>query len=526
MRGPPVVRLLRVTVVVGAALTLSGSAMVAVVDGPGFWWSEYAAFSTLLPVFFALFVWMVIPRQPRNGVLWTMAASALCGGLYLSGWGAALAIDHPHLFSATSVVPATLSRAAARLMVVAGPAALGMFFPLLTFGLLLFPDGRLPSRRWRWVASLSGVGLGVFLLAGAWDYRPWNTAIAGQDAVMNFGGSLVLMAMVLSWAALLRRFRASRGQLREQFKWVVWGASLLVPVIIAGFFFGDTHPAVMTVPVTLAGGTFLASYGIAVGRFRLYDIDVVISRTFVYGMLAAFISGMYVLVVVGVGRLLGSASRPRPGLEIATMAAVAVVVQPVRRRLQWAANRIVYGKKATPYQVLSEFSHRVAATGDELLGQVARSLVEGTGARSAEVWVVIDGELVRAAEWPDGARSAEEEIGSFPIDQHGIELGRLTLAAPPGQRLDEEDRRLAGEMAAGMALALRNRRLTGALQSRIEELRVSRHRLVEVQDETRRKLERDLHDGTQQQLVALKIKLGLSRSLAEKEGGSRTPSLL
>ena len=176
--------------------------------------------------------------------------------------------------------------------------------------------------------------------------------------------------------------------------------------------------------------------------------------------------------------------------------------------------------------MLSEFSRQVTATDDSLLGEAARSLVEGTSAEQAVVSVLVGDQLVKTAEWPESNGDGGGEVTSFPIEQDGAELGMLTLETPKGQTLPDEDRRLAGEVASGMGLALRNQLLTESLQSRVEELRESRRRLVAVQDETRRKLERDLHDGAQQQLVALKVKLGLARALAQKDGATQSAALL
>ncbi len=510
-------------------LAVGGTLTFVATGQTGLWLSEFGGSLSGLAISSAVIVWLVIRRRPRNAAVWTMAATAFFGGIYLAGWAVAAMIEYPNTVAISSVTPADLSLPAARILMATAPVVVGFLAAPVTFGLLLFPDGKLPSRRWRWVAVLACTGIALAWVAMAWGYRPSNAepvTHARSEWLGNLGWVLMIIASLLSLAALAGRFRRSKGDARDQFKWIVFGYSIFLTGIIVGFFFGDTHVDLVNAIFTAAVIVFLASYGIAVGRYRLYDINVVISRTLVFGTLAVFISGVYVIVVVGVGRLFGHGSEPNRGLEIAATAAIAVMVQPLRRRLQWTANRIVYGKKATPYQVLSEFNRRVAATGDELLEQVARSLVEGTGARSAGVWVVIDREMAKAAEWPEGADLDMEVSDWFPIKQDGLELGRLTLASPPGQHLDEQDRRLATEVASGMGLALRNRRLTGALESRVEELRISRRRLVAVQDEVRRKLERDLHDGAQQQLVALKVKLGLSRAIAEKEGGLETARLL
>ena len=138
----------------------------------------------------------------------------------------------------------------------------------------------------------------------------------------------------------------------------------------------------------MAWQPFVGSYGIAITKYRLYDIDVIISKTFVYGSLAAFIGGVYVAVVVGIGATLGGGTDPNPVLAVVATALVAVAFQPLRSRLSTVANRIVYGKRATPYEVLSDFSRQVAATDDSLLEPVARSLAEGSAASGAAIWTM------------------------------------------------------------------------------------------------------------------------------------------
>jgi signal transduction histidine kinase len=168
----------------------------------------------------------------------------------------------------------------------------------------------------------------------------------------------------------------------------------------------------------------------------------------------------------------------------------------------------------------------VAATSDDLLGDAARSLAEGTRADRVVISVMIDGEPAEAAAWPHEPLTAAGEAVSFSITDGGTALGSLDVYLPSGQQLQDDDRRLAEQLASGMGLALRNQLLTERLEARVGELRESRRRLVAVQDETRHRLERDLHDGAQQQLVALKVKLGLGRAIAEKDGATRTAQLL
>lgn len=524
MRDRTMVGVVRTVASLGATLGAGGLATMAAVGQVEKW----AVYLVLPAVFFAAFLWVVTPTQPRNPVVWAMGGSAACAGIWVLGLATTMVLIGDPALLGPDVVPAELPRTAAWVVAGTAWAWVGAFAPMLTVGLLLFPDGRLPGRGWRWVLLLAVAATMGGIAAGIWTTRPWHDGLAFTGLVLDLSFVGISVAAALSLAALLVRFVRSTGLLRQQFKWIVWGASIFVPTLLfASAVDGSRYdvPAVVAV-VLLAESAFLGAYGTAVGRFRLYDVDVVISRTVVYGTLAVFIATVYVGTVVGVGQLLGSGPDPNPGLAITATAGVAVAVQPLRRHVQRAANRLVYGRKATPYEVLSDFSRRLAVTDDALLDQVARSLVEGTGANRAAVWITVDGDLVRAAVWPDASGERAESVSTFSIVRDGVVLGRLTLAAPPGQQLSDEDCRLAHEVASGLGLTLRNRRLTGVLRARIGELRDSRRRLVAVQDETRRHLERDLHDGAQQQLVALKVKLGLARGIAASDGAVRTAEAL
>src|ERR1700694_5724414 len=175
------------------------------------------------------------------------------------------------------------------------------------------------------------------------------------------------------------------------------------------------------VPVTI---------GLAVMKYGLYDIDIFISRTIVYGSLAVLITTVFVGIAVGIGTLVGSGGKPNLGLSILATAIVAVGFQPVRERLQKVANRLVYGKRATPYEVLSEFSGRVAEAyaSDEVLPRMARVLAEGTAADLAEVWLRSGGVLRRAAAFPLGSPVASTvqldgaAARTIPDADHSVEV--------------------------------------------------------------------------------------------------------
>jgi signal transduction histidine kinase len=256
--------------------------------------------------------------------------------------------------------------------------------------------------------------------------------------------------------------------------------------------------------------------------YRLYDIDVVINKAVVYAVLAMFITVVYVAVVVGIGAVIGSAG----GTLVSAVAAavVAIAFQPARRGAQRLANRLVYGERATPYEVLAQLGDRLAGeyAADDVLDRIAAALAGGIGADRVVVWLNSGDELRPAAVWPRGARAApiaasaaalsatEEGMRSFPVRHQGEMLGAIGVHKPPSDPLTPADEKLVGDLAAQAGLVLRNARL-------IEDLRASRRRLVTAQDEERRRLERNIHDGAQQQLVALTVKARLAEQMIDRD---------
>ena len=262
---------------------------------------------------------------------------------------------------------------------------------------------------------------------------------------------------------------------------------------------------------------------IAILRHRLYDIDVIISRAVVYGLLSAVSTGVYAGIVLGIGTFVGH--RSGPVLTIAAAVTIALLFQPLRRRTQLFANRLVYGQRATPYQALSDFAGDIAGQIDlaEAVDRMVSVLARATGADRAEAWIRVGTELRPAAIWPPGSPlPATVTIGvgdSLPAIggasraaavRHGGELlGALSLRKPPNEPLTSTEDELIRHLASQAGLVLRNAALTAELRATIDELRASRRRLVEAQDAERRKIERNLHDGAQQQLIALTIHLAL-----------------
>jgi signal transduction histidine kinase len=424
---------------------------------------------------------------------------------------------------------------------------------MLSFLVLFFPDGRLPGPRWRWVARFIAVVAVAMLVAAMLSTVPTTLstrlpnvpnplvvpALTGlaNAASSVFNSVAVSVIFLLPAAAVLLRLRRAHGVERQQVKWFATAAAATLVIAIAGGFLSAIDPEV--------GGTvsdlgFLIGFavltpamiGLAVIKYGLYDIDLFISRTLVYGSLALFITAVYVGIAVGIGALVGSGGKPNLALSILATAIVAIGFQPVRERVQRLANRLVYGARATPYEVLSDFSGRVAEAyaADEVLPRMARVLQEGTGAEAATVWLRGQAELRAAATFPDtapGRPALPMTNGTLPaladaarlveVRHQGELLGALSVSKRRGEALTPVEQKLVDDLARQAGLVLKNVRLSADLRARLDELRASRQRLVSAQDVERRRLERNLHDGAQQHLVALKVKLGLAEMLLGRD---------
>lgn len=350
---------------------------------------------------------------------------------------------------------------------------------------------------------------------------------------------LLLISVAGAAVSLIVRYRRSVGDERQQIKWVaVAGAFLAATVVFssavtgAGEVTGGAEVlmslALMAVPIAMA---------VAIIKYRLYDIDVIVSRSLTFGVLAAFIGVVYVAIVVGIGELFGRGGDASFGLSVAATAVVAIAFQPVRVRVEHWANRLVYGKRATPYEVLARFSHRGAEESDEnVLARVPQLIVDGTGASEASLWVSTGTGFQTASVWPEATSNRTLHSDtlfddpqadlSLPVFHDGELLGGISLVTAQGATLTPTEEDLLTSLADGMGLTLRNSQLTAALRRQVKDLQRSRDRVVSAADEARRALEHDLDSGPQQQLVALKVKLGPTRLLAEQAGAAKTAMIL
>jgi signal transduction histidine kinase len=399
---------------------------------------------------------------------------------------------------------------------------------------ILFPTGRPASRTWATVLAMDGVLMAIAFLsvAVATDPFTWN----GQDVAnplfvpwlawipaLDRASGLFLVVFVTGVVAVVARYRRATEDERLQIRWLAFAVSVLFAYLLFSELssFAEEHPLLDSV---LSGLGFLAipvAIGVAVFRYHLYDLDLVVKRTLLYAILVALATAVYVAIVVGVGAWLGSESS---FLTIVAAVSIAVGFQPARARLTRFVDRLVYGARATPYEVLSEFSHRVGDTyaSDDMLPRMARVLAEGTGAERADVWLRVGDELRVRASWPPGGDAAEAPARtayevSYPVRYHGETLGALSIRKAPTDPVRSAEDKLVQDLAAQAGLVLRNHQLTARLEAQVEELRGLQKRLVAAQDHERRRLERNIHDGAQQQLVALAIEARMARRVLDTD---------
>jgi signal transduction histidine kinase len=435
-------------------------------------------------------------------------------------------------------------------------------YALLAFVFLLFPTGRLRSPRWR-VAAWSVAGAYTLAVADliAYATRIWWHPFASytpssNPADVNVAIVLMIVAAAVGVAAVVVRYAHSSGEERLQLKWFAAAALLVIVTIIPSFL---TNWLIFVLLASLALLCLWVAIAIAILKYRLGGIDIVISKAVLYGSLAVCITAVYAGLVVGVGALAGG--RDSPLVAALAAAVVAVAFQPVRQRAGRLANRVVYGRRATPYQVLSDFAQRIGSVyaSQDVLPQMAHIVAAGTGAEQVVVWLRVDDEL-RPEASSDGspaaasppvvappvvappvvappvvappvappvdrlpaAPSSAEPLPldplpvdgeamppvpgadlSVPVVHQGELLGAIAVQMPKDEPLRPAGEQLVADVASQAGLVLSNAALVG-------DLRASRQRLVTAQDEARRRLERNIHDGAQQDLVALRIKLRLT----------------
>jgi len=516
--------------VIGALLGLAG-AVLGAIGGSAAGTAEVWLVAVAVAAWGAGAVLLAV-RRPR----WPLAA--IVGLIALAGGAALAATDR-----------AGESAAAGDVRAFSLAAILGAVFHL-AIGL---PDGRLSTRRMVLVACgyLAAIGVGFILAADA-------PAVPTVPLVV-VGGAMAAVAA----AVLLRSCRRAPARDRARLQWAGWAALVTAAVGLAAWALSgltgwpEHVPIVIvvasvSVPVALVASTVERALGL-VGR-------VLVNTIVATGMLV-LVTGVYVLVVVGFRGLPEGDERAVLALSMVAAALIGIFSLPVRRRLESFANLRVYGEREAPEEALRTFATRMsrAVPMDELLLQLAETLRKTMALSSAEVWTGSDGVYELAVSVPDrtvprltlgadersvaarahvsgnawlavwvpallGGRDGAS-VRVAPVAHLGDLLGFIVAERRAADNeFDEDEDRVLGDLARQLGLALHNVRLDTALQASLDELQVrntqlvaSRARIVAAADESRRRIERNLHDGAQQHLVAMAVKLGLARQLLDAD---------
>jgi signal transduction histidine kinase len=450
---------------------------------------------------------LVASRQPRNPIGWLFLIFALIG---------AVMADAAQGWALQAAERGWRGGDTAELLASSGRQLSGLCW-ILTF--LLIPDGRPPDRRWRLVVWLAAVGT-VLSVAGwsldedLYDFPSGHNPFAVEGLptreLFAAGISLMIATLLAAAASLVFRFRRARGVERQQLKWFALAAVFAAVVLPVSFALWFVTPVA---PVLIAVGLTALPIGacVAILRYRLYEVDVVINRTLVYGAVTVILAAAFAVTTVLVGTALGR------GSGWATAGAtlvVAVVFRPVRARVQDAVNRRFSRARYDALGRMGAFLEQLRA-GRATPEQVEPLLRELLSDPCLELWfflpeshVYVDADGVPEV---DMARDDRERVA---IERSGEPVA-LVLHGPA----NEERQLLLRRVVEAGGLAIEIARLRVELRRQLSEVKASRTRIVTAADEERRRIERDLHDGAQQRLVSI----GLALRHAQHELGPAAP---
>ncbi len=385
--------------------------------------------------------------------------------------------------------------------------------PLLgTIGILLFPYGHLPSRRWRpayglSVIMLAGISLRLMFGPGPLDHWPGTpnpfAAPGGIGDALSFLEATFLLlpvtTVLAAWALMARKRRAPAAE-RAQLEGPALGGALIAASFVLctiAAFAGDDSALAIGPEIGAVAAIGIATV-VSIARYRLWDIPRILNRAAVYGLLTLCVLAVYVLAFGAIGLIMAG----RLPAIIATVVA-ALVALPLHSRLQRRVNRLMYGDRDDPYRALTRLGDRLAASlgSEEVLPEVARTVAEALRLPYVEVRFGTGSPVPLVAVAGQAGRGDSVDL---PLVSQGEEVGRLLLETRgPGEALSPSDRHLLDNLARQVAVAARGVALAG-------DLRRSRERMVTAAQEERRRMHRDLHDGLGPTLAA--IALGLDRS--------------
>lgn len=366
----------------------------------------------------------------------------------------------------------------------------------------LLPDGHAASLFWRRWMQAGLVGVALFLVGAAGDAAGFRDAHDGADLPLPWlpepvagvlgviGLALTVLLIFGSAFAVRSRLRRSTGEERLQLLWLVWGALTLPIALLAGwavhFAWGDSGQAVFDTALALSAVALPAAIGVAILRHRLFDIELVLSRTLTYVLLVVAVVATYAVLLLATDRVFGTSTVG----GLLAVGVVAVAVHPAYSFLRRRIERWVYGLRSEPRAAIRLLADRADAADPEgLVDAVTTAVAEALRADQARIGPVGSG---------------------VPLVHRGERLGDLTVDLSQGRTLSAADRSLLDDLARHAAVLVRAEQLT-------KELRESRSRIVAAREEERRRLRRDLHDGVGPSLAAIVLKLNAAQARADAD---------
>jgi signal transduction histidine kinase len=467
---------------------------------------------------FAIIGALVASRRPRNSIGWIFTAvsilfalTALSAAIFVDGLTSSPFNNWAYWFGSWLWIPAII---------------------LPSFVLLVFPDGRLPSPRWRFVTWPAGLGLVIIILVvmmypGSLESYGMGTnpfgiteALPILEKLVYPGGALLAIGVLGSFAAPFVRFHRSTGIEREQMKWLVYAVSLnllfytltSIAWVIWPDFSWKNEINIVVNDLGVLGIAIAAA--IAILRHRLYDINLIINRTLVYTALMVCVAVLYGAVIGALGVLFQANGNLLVSLLATGLAAI--LVQPMRDRLQLLANHLMYGERDNPYAVLSSLSRRLegSLSPEAALPAVVETVAHALRLPYVAVALKQDGDIKIAASYG----SDEANLVQMPLVYQGETVGQLRLSTRAANEIfTPGEERLLADIARHIGVAAHTVLLTRDLRRLAEDLQRSREELVKNREEERRRLRRDLHDELGPQLASLKLNLDVARKLVSRD---------
>lgn len=471
-------------------------------------------FSPLVTLTFSSIGALIASRHPRNPIGWILIVTGFLIGLDL--------LEVGYTLYGASVMPlGSFPGVGVARWLDNWLWIIPTFMPF-TFLVLLFPDGRLLSPRWRPVAWATGIGLaGVVLLValrpvtdtlGGWIPSGASTIIEALNALKSAAAILLVAGLLGSIASLIVRYRRSGGMLREQLKWLVYAVSLSLFTMVLGNTLAAIlpgHDPLQLSIISFGLGTMMiiVGIGIAIVRYHLYDINLIINRTLVYGVLTALIVGFYVIAVGSLGSLFQA--RGEVGISLLATGVVAVGFQPLRELLQRGVNRLMYGERDDPFAVVSRLGERLegAFAPDSMLGTLVNTIAQSLKLPYVAIGLGSSADIRIAASTGQPVPDPQQ----FLLTSHREVIGQLIVGPRTvGEKFNSSERALLANIARQAGAAVHAVQLTVDLQR-------SRAQLVTAREEERRRLRRDLHDGLGPTLAAIHLQAGAVRRLIRSE---------